>query len=590
MQSRSTKFFKRKTRAVRRSVDRLTRRSIGHTRSFLFERTSNLRDVQRRVVLWTVLVFVLIGAAALQIVANRGAVTAVSAASGGTYVEGAIGPIDTLNPILASSSSELSASRLLFSGLFGYDQTGAIKPELATSIVTGDAKTFTVNLRKNVTWSDGKPFTSADVVYTIGLIQNTAVRSPLASSFNDVSVSAPDSSTVKMVLPSAYAPFVQSLTFGMLPRHILANTSPAEIRNSPFNFNPITLGPFTFTSFRSKDAGGNPLVYMSRNQSYYGTPPQIDRFQLHVYKDQAALLRAYERREVGAIAGASDTTAKTATSQRARTTVTNTPLDNGDYALFNTKSDVYTDAGLRAAIRQGTDLSALRKLIGGNVGQLDGPVLSSQVPEVAGMKQTVGDGDSAKAALDTLGWTVGTNGIRSKDDKPLVMRLVAIDTGEYPRVARELARQWKALGIDVQLSLQPSTTASEQVLIPRAYDVLIYELAIGADPDVYAYWHSSQNSQGGLNFSGYSSGVSDDNLSSARATLDTQLRNTKYAAFTKQWLSDTPAIALFQQSYHYISGDDIHAIPSNATLVTPVDRYATVSDWTVDAQRVMLTP
>lgn len=589
-QSRGSKFFKRRFRAARRSAARISKRSIGHTRNYLFGRREHLRDVQRRVMLWTVLVFILIGSAALQIVANRASLTQVAAASGGTYVEGAIGPFETLNPILATTGSELAASRLLFSGLFDYDQTGSIRPALAVSIDTTDTKTYIIHLRDGVKWSDGTPFTSADVVYTIGLIQNAAVRSPLASSFRNITVTATDSKTVRMVLPSGYAPFVHSLTFGILPAHVLAKTDPVDIRSSSFNRNPVTIGPFTFGGFREQDANGNPVLYLNKSVSYYRPVSQVDRFQLHVYKDQTALLRAYERREIGAIAGASENTATSAQNARARTKVTNVPLDNGDYALFNTKNDLYSDANLRATIRQGTDLAALRRLVGGGVGELDGPVLAGQVPEVATLKQVSGDPAAAKTVLDSMGWVAGTNGIRVKDGRPLTMRLVAIDSGDYPRVARELEKQWKALGIDVQLNLQPSDTASEQVLVPRAFDVLIYELAIGADPDVYAYWHSSQTGQGGLNFSGYNSGIADDNLSSSRGTLDTQLRNAKYVAFARQWLADTPAIALFQQSYHYVSGDDIMAMPTASTLVTPVDRYATVNNWTVDVRRVFSTP
>jgi peptide/nickel transport system substrate-binding protein len=590
MQSRGSKYLRRQARTLRRSLGKLGTRSVGHTRNYLFGRTANLRIVQRRVALWTVLVFVLIGAAAIQIVANRDAFTKLAAAPGGTYIEGTIGPIATLNPILASSSAELSATRLLFTGLFDYDRTGSLRPRLATSIDTKDGKTYTIHLRQGVKWSDGQPFTSADVVYTLGLIQNDDVRSPLEANFRGVAVSSSDPWTVRLALPSAYAPFADSLTFGIVPKHVLGSVSPGNIRANRFNRNPVTLGAFEFSSFREKDADGSPALYLSANPSYFGGAPSLDRFQLHVYKDQTSLLSAYRTREVGAVAGATEVTALSAVANRTRTAVTNVPIDDGVYALFNTKSDLYSDSNLRAAIRQGTDLQVLRKLIGGGVGQLDGPVLASEVPAVGDLKQQTGDATGAKAALDTLGWKVGKSGIRSKDGQPLVLRIAAIDSGDYPKIAQELARQWQILGIDVQVNGAPSDTAGQQVLIPRAYDVLVYELAIGADPDVYAYWHSSQAGVGGLNFANYSSSIADDNLTSARAVLDTQLRDAKYTAFAKQWLADTPAIALFQQDYHYVSGDDIAAVPAASTLVSSTDRYADVGDWTVGTSRLLTTP
>ncbi len=69
------------------------------------------------------------------------------------------------------------------------------------------------------------------------------------------------------------------------------------------------------------------------------------------------------------------------------------------------------------------------------------------------------------------------------------------------------------------------------VIRPRAYDILIYEVELGADPDLFAYYHSSQATTSGLNLSNYRSAIVDDAILGARSTMDEQLRIAKYEAF-----------------------------------------------------------
>ena len=130
----------------------------------------------------------------------------------------------------------------------------------------------------------------------------------------------------------------------------------------------------------------------------------------------------------------------------------------------------------------------------------------------------------------------------------------------------------------------------QDTLQARNYDVLLYELAIGADPDVYAYWHSSQMGQAGYNFANYTNKTADANLASARSRLEPDLRNVKYKQFAKQWLEDVPAIGLYQPVVEYVSNDNVSAVPEGAQLVTAADRYANVQYWTVTQRAFYKSP
>ena len=113
---------------------------------------------------------------------------------------------------------------------------------------------------------------------------------------------------------------------------------------------------------------------------------------------------------------------------------------------------------------------------------------------------------------------------------------------------------------------------------------------IGADPDVYAYWHSSQAGSDGLNFSGYRNPLADDNLSSARSRLDANLRNIKYRTFINQWLSDVPAVGLYQPSISYVSHNKLTSFDQEINLPSAVDRYSNVIYWSVEKRPVYKTP
>jgi peptide/nickel transport system substrate-binding protein len=153
-----------------------------------------------------------------------------------------------------------------------------------------------------------------------------------------------------------------------------------------------------------------------------------------------------------------------------------------------------------------------------------------------------------------------------------------------------IAKQWRALGIDVQTQLVDSENISLNIQKPRAYDVLIEELRIGADPDVFAYWHSSQATPTGLNLANYKSGLADDALSSARSRLEPALREAKYRTFVQQWLEDVPAIALFRPTMHYVMSANTAALANDSPIVDLYDRYHSVQYWTVENTLTYTTP
>src|SRR5918911_2714319 len=142
---------------------------------------------------------------------------------GGTFVEAMIGSPRYVNPLLASSETDLDLTHLVFSGLTRIDDRGNIVPDLASGWqVSPDARTYTFTLRPDLRWHDGQSLTAEDVVFTLDLVRDKDFPGDpaLAAPWRDVRVDAPTQQTVRFTLPAPDASFMQLTTLGVLPRHL----------------------------------------------------------------------------------------------------------------------------------------------------------------------------------------------------------------------------------------------------------------------------------------------------------------------------------------------------------------------------------
>lgn len=564
-----------------------------HARKFLFRRIDNIREVRRQIISWLVIVGVIIVAVLLQTVWFGRNYVSEAAANGGTYAEADLGPVATLNPLYAKSDAEITASRLMFSSLYNYDDTGHLAGDLATGTQLDPTGTiYTVTIRPNATWSDGAKVTADDVVFTINLIKNPVVRSALAVNWQDVSAKALDSTTVQFTLPAPYAAFPQALTFPILPEHVLSSVPSSQLRENNFSSAPIGSGPFTFRLLQ-KVSVGNPetVVRMHANPAYYGGTPKLMNFEIHAYNTSKQIMTALKTGEVNAASGLTPNKLKDVNTHRYMTRVT--PVDNGVYALFNTNDQVLKDASVRKALQLATDTTELRHTVAGHPAPLDLPFISGQLTDSVAPTPPLHNRTQAEALLDKAGWKQAGK-FRTKGGQELSVPITTINDPEYEAAARSLAAQWRAVGVNTSVAVinmnDPTVNFIQDTLQPRNYSVLVYQLAIGADPDVFAYWDSTQIGMNGYNFSNYSNPVADATLSTARALTDPAIRQAKYAAFAKQWLADVPAIGLYQAMTTYVYGQSVATYAPNAKLVASSDRFSNILEWSVGNQIVYKTP
>jgi peptide/nickel transport system substrate-binding protein len=537
-----------------------------------------LKSVRRFFVGWLSLVLILIIGLLAQFSFNRSVFFVEKPARGGVYQEGVIGRVDNINPIFASNEASRSAVGLIFNGLLQYDKNGELVPEVASSIRVNDEGTeYTVKLRDDVYWHDDKPLTARDVVYTFTQVADENVDSPLFSSWKGVTSKAVNDTTVVFTLPNSFPPFIYSLTTGILPEHILKDVKPSDLRTASFNQHPVGTGPFRFAAL----GNGGQQLQLESNKNYFKKRPLLDRFVLLGYKTKNELQKAFSN---GQLTAASNIDPKSYKKFEKEDVITrNLRQYTSIFLFFNTTKAPYDDVQVRTALTEASDPAEIKQKTSAPFRKIDGPLISEQLGYVANKPMYA----QQEKALDTLkqaGWEKNTNGIMEKDGQKLEPVIFTQKDTILVDFAKELQEQWQEIGVSASVRALDSSQLQQKIIIPREFDTLLYGLEIGADPDQFAFWHSSQVGKKGINISNYSNKRVDESLEAGRTRQDLELRKAKYAAFQKQWLVDAPAIPLFQQSLLYVSKPGVTMV-EDQTIGTISSRYRNVQDWSVKSDK-----
>lgn len=589
MAKKSKNDSKRSTRIVKKVGDAavtVQSSTSSHIQKHLTKRAKRTKGVKRFMFGWIVLVSLVVLFTAVFAMQLRSQRLVSAPASGGVYTEGIVGRVNSLNPLFSSGSVDDSVTKLIFNSLLKYDTDGSLVGDLASSwSVDKTKKVYTINLRDNVTWHDGEPFTAADVVYTIMTIQDETTKSNLRSNWNSIKVSAEARYKVKITLPAAFSPFPHSLTVPIVPEHLLKD-SVGSLRTAPFSASPVGTGPFVFSSLQTSQRGHT--VELRKNTAYFNGTPQLDGFSVKTYEKPEDLSAAVSRREVNAAVGLGLSEVGRLDNDSG-IEISTMPLNSGVYAFFNTTRAPLTDTKIRRALVYATDRASFIREFGAKYASLNSVLLPSQVGYNPSHQQ-VSDRRKAASLSKESGWNLSRETrLLTKRGKTLDITIKTLDTAEYRKVSQILKSQWGSIGVKVSVEYLSSDQLQQIALNDRDYDVLLYGITLGHDPDVYAYWHSSQARTGGLNFSQWKSSLADTSLEIARSRDNTRLRIARYNAFQSEWNSKAPAAALYQpQSFYAHHRNAAGIVGFHANTIN--DRLTNVEDWTINTRAVQRTP
>ncbi len=230
------------------------------------------------------------------------------------------------------------------------------------------------------------------------------------------------------------------------------------------------------------------------------------------------------------------------------------------------------------------DTANLRAQLGYPVIEVDSPFLKSHSTYDPTRTQFGPAFQEADTLLDQSGWVkVPGTFIRQKDQKPLEFTLLAEDTAESARIADVLQKQLTERGVKLNINLKQGREF-QQAILNHDYDALMYGISLGADPDVFAFWHSSQAVIERFNFSEYKSARADAALEDGRTRRDPTLRAAKYRPLLDAWREDAPAVGLYQPRILFATNGPLYNFAPSLVIATN-DRYSNVHDWMIQTEQ-----
>lgn len=492
-------------------------------------------------------------------------------AYGGVYTEAMVGYPKTINPLYASSRDvDNDLSRLIYSSLFEYDATGVVVPDLAASYqVSGDGKEYTVVLQANAKWHNGDSVSADDVIFTLNLIKDENYRSPLRTELVNVNAEKIDNQTVKFILPEAYAPFLEMLTFGIMPKSIWENINPDSASLTDLNLKPIGSGPYKFKSLVKSKSGDLKEYHLEANEDYYGQKPYIKNINFKFFADYTEAIKSFDNNQLDGLSYLPfDSRADLLVKDSANMFELVRPQIVG--VFFNKdKNKALADKNVRMSLAQAIDKEGLVNDIFSGVYQLaDSPILKNS---------PYYNDNVTRYNYSTADAKTGLDGKLSK------VVLTVIDLNSNVAVANKIQADWSAAGVQVELKIIPLEQAAT-IIKNRDFEALLYGQVVGGDPDVSAFWHSTQIGAKGLNIAGYSNEEVDKLLTEAKSSVSDTDRLAKYQRFQEIISSEIPAIFLYSPTYTYVQSKKIKGFSGQA-IIEPADRFSDVSSWYIKTHK-----
>jgi len=514
-------------------------------------------------------------------------------AKGGFYTEALVGSLQRLNPLLDFANSvDRDVDRLIFSRLITFDERGNPSADLATSWgVSFDGTVYNFELKTDAKWHDGQPVTADDVLFTVDLLRNGGnfVPADLQEFWAGIEVVKVSQNSVQFKLPEPFAPFLDYLSFGILPSHLLAGQTIDQIKDAEFNVKPVGSGPYNFDRMIVENNQVTGLV-LNANVDYYGKVPFIEQLIFRYYPDSAAALQAYQSGQVQGISHISTDVLPAALAEP-NLAIYSGRMPQLAVILFNLKNNevsFFQDVNLRRALYMSINRQYIAdRVFGGQAILADGPIFPGTWAYYDSIPHVELDVERAKTLLDEAGFPVNPDNTTervSKDSIALKFTLLYPDTPQHKRVAELIQQDWAALGVGVTLEAVPYDVLVSERLANRDYQAALVDLNLARypDPDPYPFWDSIQ-ATGGQNYSQWDNKIASEYLEEARTTRDVTERARLYRNFQVIFTDELPSLPLYYPVYNYGVDRLVQGVRMGP-LLDPSDRFTTISEWFLTAR------
>jgi len=506
--------------------------------------------------------------------------------TGGKITEGVIGAPRFVNPVLAISQTDKDLSEIIYAGLMTRDIDGSLIPELAQSYtISDDALTYTFTLNTDLNFHDGTPLTTDDVLFTIQKAMQPDIKSPERANWEGVSIEKIDDITITFSLEKPYAQFLQNTLIGILPEEHWGKLTADEFIFSKLNTEPIGSGPYKFISAEHNTSGIPSSFTLERFTSYVRGTPYIKKFIFNFYPDKDSIEGALINNTLTSISEVSPQSVKELTTNNDSVAITAT-LPRIFAVFFNQNhNDTLSSKTIRTVLRDVLNKEVLiEKVLSGYAQSIPSAILSEE--QVADTEIQIMSITDARSKIEDLEWELNDeDGFYHKGNETLSLTLTTANTTELKEMATDIANTWANIGVQVKVEVFEPGNLAQSVLRTREYDALLFGEIVGTEQDPYAFWHSSQRNDPGLNIANYTNTTVDSLLIKARKTVNSDERAAIYRDVATAINDDVPAIFLYAPKYIYITDKSVRGIRF-AQSIEPHERFANVHLWHIDTGRL----
>jgi peptide/nickel transport system substrate-binding protein len=545
----------------------------------------------KRLRLQLIIVLLALVAIAALLLSQQPALQAVDVApepvEGGVYVEALVGQAGRYNPLLdIYNPVDRDVNRLIFSGIIRFDQRGIAQPDLAESWgISRDGTVYNFALRPQAVWHDGEPVVSADILFTVELMRDERFPMPanVREIWNSVQVRELDEKTIQFRLPEPYAPFLDLLTFGILPAHLFGEMTPEEIIDTPLNLAPVGSGPFRFDSLIINDDLVEGMV-LTAFEDYYLPRAFLDEIVLRYYPDYEAALEAYRNGDVLGISNVPQEILRQALSEPGLGLYSGR-LPELALILFNLDNEdvpFLQEIDVRRSLYLALNRQYLiDSLLDGQAIVATGPIYPNTWAYLDGQAVVPFSPEQAVNTLRNAGYTIPAEGgsVREKEGVRLTLELVHPDTAYHTGLAEAIQGYWEAIGVQVTLVSASYDELVDTYLEPRDYQAALVDFTTSnsPDPDPYPFWHQAQTPNG-QNYSNWNDRQASEYLETARVTVDPGERERLYRNFQVRFGQELPSLPLFYPVYTFAVDTQIQGVRTGP-LFDMSDRYAHITNW-----------
>jgi peptide/nickel transport system substrate-binding protein len=457
--------------------------------------------------------------------------------NGGTFTWGLDADAQSLNPFVAGDLPSSRALAFLFPNLYSADKNLNVVPDLADGQpqISSDGKVWTVKLKSGAKWSDGTPITADDVVMTVNMQNNPNLDTDAGFDWSVLDkVEKVDTLTVRFTLLKPFAPFLANNLVGWIaPAEVYGKIDPAKQRTDPVAQHPtVTGGPYKF----DKWIPGQEIDYVA-NDTYFAGRPHFDRVIARVITDATASTNAIVNGDIQwtpTVGEAGPGGVQKVMAAGNLTVHSYADLQYIDVRMNERAGHPFSDVLVRRAFAYALDKDSIVQAAKGNTGvTLWGDITpASWAYDANAVVKYKQDVNKAKSLMQQAGWTIGADGVATKNGKPFTYKLrVRAGKPDRLKAAQIISDQLKAIG----MNLQPDPVDFKvfyKPLMSGDYDVAIAGFSLTLDPDEYTALHSSQlqpEHKQGQNWTGYVNPQLDQLIDQERATVKSTVSATQAA-------------------------------------------------------------